>query len=415
MNLELTAKSFKSGQNGTAVRLVGQGPKFAVMSIFCAALALLSPWSTYLQIAPFTTPVTIIVALMTGLMLVRFFRKPVILVARQDLYLILYVMLVTGSYFWTLTKVNWGNYIFWWYICVATYFAAHSAISTAADLRLVNYAFFVGLLITFTNLQLTFDEWGNSSLRYCVFGHNSNFTAYVLSGGLFLFLVTWIHLGATRTMVFLLPIWIGMTFYSEILLGTRGAMLSSALTIFVFFLRRFIPNSGLKGIIYSMVIISLGVAVGFTDFVLSFFDSFGSGRGTGDLSNRGFIWAEAYSYMFSHPIIGIGPGSFADISELRAGAHNIFLTIGLDGGLVGILLFGSFIFFYLRNVLQKALSNREGMVLLAMFSCFWFPIVSSGHWELAPFSWLLLALFGRLSSIEKDRRTVKLRIFTRAT
>ena len=178
--------------------------------------------------------------------------------------------------------------------------------------------------------------------------------------------------------------------------------------------RRVIPNAGLKAIIITFSIIAFSVAVGLNNYLLLFFDSFGLGRGTGDLSNRGFIWVEAYSYILSNPVLGIGPGVFSEISELRAGAHNLFLTISLETGLVGMFLFGGYLFLYFLGILRESRSNREGLLLLAMFSCFWFPIVSSGHWELAPFSWLLLGFFQRLTSIERDGASVRIRVFADA-
>lgn len=387
-----------------------RGPTVTLSSTLCAILALFSPWATYTQVAPLMTPVTLIVALMTAYMILRFLKKPVLFFSRQDMYLILYLFLVTSSYFWTQNTENWGNFVFWWYVCVATYFAARSALRTAEDFRLVVFSFFLGILITAFNLELSFNEWGNSSMRYSVAGHNSNFTAYVLSGGLFLFLATWSHLGATRSMFFLLPIWIGLTLYCQIQLGTRGAILSSALTISLFSIRRYIPRFGLQTIIYSLLLIGFSISAGLTQFALSFFDSFIDGRGTGNLSDRGLIWAEAYIHAIEHPILGIGPGSFAAISELRAGAHNLLLTIQLEGGLVGVTLFGGFLLLFLRGIFAKAPTHRRGLVLIALFLCYWLPIVSSGHWELAPFSWLLLALFGRLVSIENDGNSVRFRV-----
>lgn len=391
------------------------GYKIGVMtvslaSLLCAGLALTSPWATYLQFFPFVTPVTVIVTLMSCYSFFRFLTRPVILVDRASLYLILYVLLITASYFWSLTYEKWANTIFWWFLCIATYFSARSAPRKASDFRLVLFAFFIGMLITFSKLQLSFDEWGNTNDRFSVAEHNTNFTAYVLSGGLFLFLAIWVHLGATRAMWLMFPVWIGVTIYTQILLGTRGAILSSVLTLCVFLLRRFIPNVGLKAIIIVMLLIGLSVSLGLAQHLMPFFDTIFAGRSTGDLSNRGLIWAEAFTYLLSNPFLGIGPGSFAEVSELHAGAHNLLLTISLESGLLGLFLFSGFVFLFLRGVYRKSRTPREGLTLLAMFMCFWLPIVTSGHWELAPFSWLLLAFFERLVSTEGDGKAIRSRV-----
>lgn len=390
-----------------------QGLKIRLAPVLCAAIVLFSPWATYLQFMPFLTPVTLFVSLLASLVFLRFLRRPTLLIERQEIYLLLYICLVTASYFWTQSHGNWWNYIFWWYVCAATYFSARSSPRTAADVRLVLFAFFFGMVITIYNLELTFDEWGNASMRFSVFSHNPNFTAYVFSGGLFLFLVTWVRLGATPAMVFLFPFWIVLTFYALILLGTRGAIFSSALTLIIFFLRSIIPLFVLKMIIVSMFAISLSFSAGLVDFIVPFIESLFASRGTGDLSGRHAIWAEAYTYIFSNPLLGIGAGAFSELSDLQVGAHNIVLSILLESGVVGIFLFGGFIYYFLRGIYQKAKARREGLFLIALFCCFWLPIVSSGHWELAPFSWLLLAFFERLVAIERDGKGVKVRMGTR--
>lgn len=381
----------------------------SLTSLLCAGLALTSPWATYLQFFPFLTPVTVIVILMSCHSFLRFLTRPVVLVNRASLYLILYIVLITASYVWSLRYENWGNTIFWWLLCIMTYFSARSAPRKASDFRLMLFAFFIGMLITLSKLQLSFDEWGNTSARFSVAGHNTNFTAYVLSGGLFLFLAIWVHLGATRVMWLMFPVWIGVTIYAQILLGARGAILSSVLTLCVFLLRRIIPNAGLKAIVVVMLLIGFSVSLGLAQLLMSFFDTIFAGRSTGDLSNRGVIWAEAFTYLFSNPFLGIGPGSFAEVSELNAGAHNLLLTISLESGLLGLFLFSGFVFLFLRGVYRRSRTPREGLTLLAMFMCFWLPIVTSGHWELAPFSWLLLAFFERLVSIEGDGTVMRFR------
>lgn len=123
-------------------------------------------------------------------------------------------------------------------------------------------------------------------------------------------------------------------------------------------------------------------------------DSF-SDRGTGDLSGRTQIWHEAILYIERHPFLGIGPGSFPLVNSSGSGAHNFFLIILLETGVLGATVFT--IFFLKFFSLFFRMKNRKlGSYLMGIFSAYWFPLVSSGHWETSPFSWMVVALFALL-------------------
>jgi len=60
----------------------------------------------------------------------------------------------------------------------------------------------------------------------------------------------------------------------------------------------------------------------------------------GDLNGRKAIWEQGTDAFLENPIIGVGSGGFRYAIEKRRASHNSYLSILVDSGLVGFLLFG---------------------------------------------------------------------------
>lgn len=64
---------------------------------------------------------------------------------------------------------------------------------------------------------------------------------------------------------------------------------------------------------------------------------------SGSLTNRRLIWTAGYRVFEDHPFVGVGAGNFAnaiaDVYGVPAAAHNTFLSVMVDGGVIGLALF----------------------------------------------------------------------------
>jgi O-antigen ligase len=60
---------------------------------------------------------------------------------------------------------------------------------------------------------------------------------------------------------------------------------------------------------------------------------------TGDLGGRINLWLQSISFFYSQPVIGIGSGALSSIFVMGAMAHNTFLSVLTEGGLIGFILF----------------------------------------------------------------------------
>jgi len=110
---------------------------------------------------------------------------------------------------------------------------------------------------------------------------------------------------------------------------------------------------------------------------------------------RLIIWGHAMRLFFYSPFAGIGVGSFATsmVSGFRyVGAHNMFLLVLIETGIIGLLLFLAFLFSLLRQL--HAQSNSLGLGVLfgtLVLSFFLDALTAKFLWNGIIFSVLVLA------------------------
>ncbi len=119
-----------------------------------------------------------------------------------------------------------------------------------------------------------------------------------------------------------------------------------------------------------------------------------------DFSRRPFIWSAALHIIAQHPILGVGPGFFSDayfmemeVTYRRLHAHNTFLTIAAEWGIIFcaifIAWFGSIVLKGLRFMSEKLspstiiltqslMAGLFGLTFVMIFEhTFFAPLVSS--------------------------------------
>ncbi|MGR3572928.1 O-antigen ligase family protein [Brevirhabdus sp.] len=366
-----------------------------------ALVAMLVPWATYVQLAPLTTPVTALVFTIGAAQLFFVAATQKKNVDSSVFVFATYIGLLLLSRYWTIDLENWFNAVFWWFICFVSFAGTLRFVRSPNHIRMIVYFSLAGAVIAGTKLQVNTDDWGNVLARRSVAGHNQNFTAYALSGVILFSLVSSSLIRFPAWFRLVLPSTILAILYFQVQLGTRGALISSAAVISLHVSRNVAPRLLLRLIPVMALSISLLVAFGFLEFLFGYMDSFFD-RGTGDLSGRILIWGEALLFIQQSPILGIGPGSFPSVNFSGSGAHNFFLIILLETGILGGAIFTIFFAKFFR--LFFVMHNRKlGGYLMGIFSAYWFPLVSSGHWETSPFSWMVVALFIRFAYICKTK------------
>ena len=124
----------------------------------------------------------------------------------------------------------------------------------------------------------------------------------------------------------------------------------------------------------------------------------------GDLNNRTNNWSEGLESFVEHPIIGVGTNMYRSVNSLGKVGHNSFISVLVELGLVGFLLFG----IILAIVVTQAWSHPskwDKSFWLTVFAV-WTIGSSTLTWEHRKTTWLFLS-FIIASAMLARRREVK--------
>ncbi len=112
-----------------------------------------------------------------------------------------------------------------------------------------------------------------------------------------------------------------------------------------------------------------------------------------DLSERTTIWSAGMGLFRLHPLAGVGAGSFPEVVNPALGtnqvAHNTFVSVLVELGVVGLILFCLILLFWAYGALRlPPLEKRLWLTILLA----WLVGVCSLTWEYRKTTWLILAL-----------------------
>ena len=115
---------------------------------------------------------------------------------------------------------------------------------------------------------------------------------------------------------------------------------------------------------------------------------------TGNVSNREQLWAAGLRTFQRSPLVGIGSGSYSNVVEQTRGygapSHNAYISVLVELGLVGLVLFLATITVPVLPLLRLPYKERVFYIVLwlAMLVAF-----TPNNWETHKSPWFLLALF----------------------
>ena len=172
--------------------------------------------------------------------------------------------------------------------------------------------------------------------------------------------------------------------------GNRGAQIALVLLLLWLFVTKF--GRPLKTVITAFVVVALSVSFGWVDDWLWRLD-FGE-RAKGGLSGRLEIWPIARDTWARAPIEGVGFGAVREQTAANLPAHNTILEIGTTLGIIGLLLFISFLCFSQIDRLAM-LSGYDRRFRLGAIVLVFTPVLLSGTWEFSANAWVAIALLSQ--------------------
>jgi O-antigen ligase len=120
----------------------------------------------------------------------------------------------------------------------------------------------------------------------------------------------------------------------------------------------------------------------------------------GTLNERTDIWSDGFDSFAEHPLIGVGTNMFRSVNRLGKVAHNSFISVLVEVGLIGLALFGLILTFTFFEVLrQPKWEKRLWLTLLLV----WGIGASTLTWEYRKSTWLFLSLVIVSAAIARQR------------
>jgi|GEM_PF-6458234 len=165
--------------------------------------------------------------------------------------------------------------------------------------------------------------------------------------------------------------------YFMIILNEVGPILAATLSIFIYYFRKnnlYLFLSILCGLIFYFFIIQKYVPDLTMEGILN--------------DPRVEIYTKNFNYFINHPFFGIGIAGSTNIEGAYQSAHNIFLEIAVELGVIGLIPFLGMIMLLLNNFIN----NRD-----FLFGYLWFYsfiiVQFSGDFSLNSIFWFFSAIF----------------------
>jgi len=348
-----------------------QAPTSIFFYMFALTLVLL--WRPNLDLGFLLTPTYLMLILVFPLLLIR--RRVSLYRFDASLFLCYFFLLLTSSYApdpSTSVKFFLGVGVFLgMYFCFKLSLHSVQPARALSAFEKVGKIYFISALLFYLLGLLSYGDWQEHQLYYglmveraiprlVAFGFDPNMSAMTLIPFFFYFMLS-------KNNYF----WLSLGLFLILATMSRGAILSMMVGLTCLAVLR--PN---KASIRAIGVALLLVVFGFIGMVVfdllpvRYFEQRLAGIASG--SGRVEIWSNALEMFLARPVVGWGGFSFRDVNQLLFNdfhfAHNTYLEVLVESGLVGFVIFCSFVFFMLRRAIQLSANPLLLFVLPALFS-----------------------------------------------
>ena len=231
---------------------------------------------------------------------------------------------------------------------------------------------------------------------------NANYAGYALVAGFGVIILIWAAIPRRRYSTAALTALAVLVGVGILLAGSRGTFVGLALLAAWLLISRILSKPPLWVFVGAAAFVALILTVGIIDRLLPAVEYI-LGRPTGTWSGRLLIWPIARDWWVDHFFIGSGASTLAVANPMKIGAHNLILELGAGQGIVGVAIFIAFLWFTFA---------KQPPLLVGCFIAVTMASYLTGHWDLAPAAWAVLALFSRselvdVASVTKRARAAK--------
>lgn len=258
----------------------------------------------------------------------------------------------------------------------------------------------VGVWQAFLSGQTVGDQTYEGGTRYAADGFDPNDMGVTAAIGIPM--AAFLALTGGRRASYLALAYLPLAGSAIVLSGSRGATVTAlvaTLGVLLWLARR-------RRLAFALVVAFLGAGLALAWAVVpwdtwarifTLREIFAGGNTVGD---RTQVWRAGLGVFARNPVVGVGAGGFSEaiIPALgfRLVAHNTLLSVAVDLGIIGLLLYGGAFAMALLGVLQRS-GDHQGLGLTLLAS--WAVGSASLSWELRKTTWLVLLVCAALPAM----------------
>ncbi len=264
-------------------------------------------------------------------------------------------------------------------------------------LRAVIQTYIIGAYISISGTIINFifgkEAYLYSGGRYVANGFNANDLAIILALGVPMAWYMVISSGAQvkfKWFRIINMLYIPLAFFAVILTGSRAGFLVALISlVYIILSTRWLGKWGRVSLVLLLAGLVLAAAIVVPDATLErVLSTFMMGE-SDDLGGRLTIYAAAARSIDAHPLLGVGCGAFKSATGLNIIAHNSFLSVLSETGIIGFLFFTIMLIICAVEALRQPKMEAFLWVTVLLM---WGLGGSSVSWDFRKPTWLLLTL-----------------------
>jgi O-antigen ligase len=196
--------------------------------------------------------------------------------------------------------------------------------------------------------------------------------------------------------------YIPAAFLGIALSGTRTAMIAAvpAMAFGLSSLIRLRPAARVA--IFLLLLSAVVILLPYVQTLTSFqrLSTIGTELAEGDLNQRTLLWREGLAAFADHPFLGVGSNMYRSVNSLSKVAHNSFISVLVELGLIGFVLFATILMIAIVKAWgQPRWDSRFWLATLLV----WAIGASALTWEHRKSTWLFLSLLIASAALTRYR------------
>lgn len=305
-----------------------------------------------------------------------------------------FVLLSAASFYWSIDDTETISRTFQYTLLFGFYWLLYNVLNRPRLIQGVLGAYVLGAYVgALDTLRNYLSNKATLYSRYAATGFDPNDLSFVLV--LAIPLAWYLNLKLEKSgWVWVYRLYPLVALAAIFLTGSRAGLIGASVALLFVFLTIGHANWRIRALItvFGLVVLWM-IPVIIPPETISRLATLGEELSSGTLNDRADIWAVGYQVFADHPILGVGSGGYGTAMnpELRdwKAPHNVFLSVAVDLGIVGLSLFLLLYIGALASALQLPFVERTLWVILLGILLLTFL---SLNWEWRKQTWFVLGM-----------------------